>query len=138
AATARKGRNGRAPESGVAAARLRSSVEGPVPERFVAPAPHAVPGPLIRLRLRIADRALVEAGTRVDVGQPLIERSRDSSMLEVRSQPALARLRAGDIVDASLFDADRGARGGPRPGDHARLLFHGPDGRIRLAIGRHP
>jgi hypothetical protein len=115
----------------------RQATDGIAPERFVAPAPHAVSGPLIRLRLRIADRVLVEAGERVDIGQPLMERSRDATTVEVRSQPALARLRAGDVVEASLFEHDGGSRGA-RPGDRARLLFHGPDGRVRLAIGRHP
>ena len=41
-------------------------------------------------------------------------------------------------MDGGLFGTERGARGGPRPGDRIRLLFHGPDGRVRLAIGRHP
>ncbi len=116
----------------------RPAIEGIAPERFVAPASHAVGAPLVRLRLHIADRALVEAGARVDIGQPLIERSRDSTTLEVRSRPALARLRAGEAVDASLLEHDGGTRAGPRPGDRARVLFHGPDGRVRLAIGRHP
>ena len=74
----------------------------------------------------------------MEIGEPVIERSRDSTTLEVRSQPALARLRAGDIVDAGLFERDSGSRSGPRPSDRARVLFHGPDGRVRLAIGRHP
>jgi hypothetical protein len=130
--------------SGKGASSATRSGKGPLtgddgaPERFVAPASHAVGGPLIRLRLRIADRALVSAGTRVDIGEPVIERSRDSTTLEVRSQPALARLRAGDIVDAGLFEHESGSRSGPRPGDRARVLFHGPNGRVRLAIGRHP
>ena len=134
----RRPRNGKPVGPGAASGKGRPGIDGVAPERFVAPAAHAVTGPLIRLRLRIADRPLVEAGARLDIGEPIIERSRDSTTVDVRSQPALARLRAGDIVDASLFEFDGGARGGPRPGDRARLLFHGPDGRVRLAIGRHP
>ncbi len=138
ATVGRRARSGRPPGSATAKGKGDAAIEGIAPERFVAPAAHAVTGPLIRLRLRIADRALVKAGARVDIGQPLIERSRDATTMEVRSQPALARLRAGDIVDASLFEHDGGGRAGPRPGDRAKLLFHGPDGRVRLAIGRHP
>jgi hypothetical protein len=138
ATSTRRARGGKPAPPVASGGRGRSADDGIAPERFVAPASHAVSGPLIRLRLRIADRALVDAGARVDIGQPVIERSRDSTTLEVRSQPALARLRAGDSVDASLFAHDGGSRSGPRPGDRARILFHGPDGRVRLAIGRHP
>jgi hypothetical protein len=137
-ATSRRSRSGR--QVGGASPREDgpSASDGVAPQSFVVPASHPVTGPLIRFRIRIADRALVEAGARVEVGQPLLEHCRETTTVAVRSRPAVARLRAGDVVDAGLFEVDGVSRTGLRPGDRARLLFHGPDGHVRLAIGRHP
>ena len=52
-------------------------------------------------------------------------------------RPAWAQLKPGDVIDAAHLEGAGGGSHGPRPGDRARLLFHGPDGRDRVALGRH-
>lgn len=123
---------------------LRTEPDGPIgggadPIRFISPADHPMLAPLARLRLRPADRPLVGLGDAVASGQPLIEHCRETFLLEVPSRGALAELLPGDEVDLALLP-----HGGPigrvhaRPGDRARLLFTGPDGTARVALGRSP
>jgi hypothetical protein len=101
----------------------------------VAPALGAVANPPVRLRIHIADRVLVGLGHEVEVGQALIERCRETMVMELPSRPSTADLKPGDAIDPSQFPEARGDA--PRPGDRARLVFHGPDHRDRVAIGRH-
>jgi hypothetical protein len=86
----------------------------------------------------MADRVLVDVGARVGLGQPLLERCRETVMVEWPSRPAIAGLKAGDIIDVAHLEGLGGSAHGARPGDRARLVFHGPDGRDRVALGRHP
>ena len=112
------------------------AVPNVAPQRFVAPATHPVRNPLVALRIHVADRALVEVGASVEVGQPLLERCRDTVVTDVPSRPAWASLKPGDVIDAAHLEGGGGSHG-PKPGDRARFLFHGPDGRDRVALGRH-
>jgi hypothetical protein len=105
------------------------------PERFVAPGAAAVSNPNLTLRVHLADRVLVEPGNRVEVGQPLIERCRETLVIEMSARPQLAAVKPGDSIDPAQFPEARGDS--PRPGDRARLVFHGPDKRDRVAVGRH-
>lgn len=129
----RSSSTGRAPR-GASRAPAAPTVE---PQRFVAPASHPVRDPVVALRIHVADRTLVEAGARVEAGQPLMERCRDTLITDVSSRAAWAQLKPGDVIDAAHLDGVGGGSHGPRPGDRARLLFHGPDGRDRVALGRH-
>jgi hypothetical protein len=90
------------------------------------------------MRIHIADRALVDQAADVAVGQPLLERCRDTVIADVAGRPGWASLKAGDLIDAAHLEGAGGGSHGPRPGDRARLVFHGPDGRDRVALGRHP
>lgn len=92
---------------------------------------------MVALRIHVADRALVEAGATVAVGQPLLERCRETVIAEVPSRAAWAAVNPGDVIDAAHMEGAGGGSHGPRPGDRARLVFHGPDGRDRVALGRH-
>lgn len=107
------------------------------PQRFVAPSRPPLRDPLVMLRIHVADRALVEQGARVAVGQPLLERCREATIADVSSPPAWASLAPGDVIDVAHLDGSGGGSHGPRPGDRVRLLFHGPDARDRVALGRH-
>jgi hypothetical protein len=80
----------------------------------------------------------VDAGSRVELGQPLIERCRETVIVDWPGRPGMASLRPGDIVDVAHLDAGGGGTHGARPGDRARLICHGPDNRDRVALGRHP
>ncbi len=109
------------------------------PVRFLTPADRATFAPVARLRLHPADRALVDLGEIVTSGQPVIEHCRETFLLEVPARGAFTELAPGDEVDLGLLPA-----GGPigrqhaRSGDRARLLFVGPDGVARVALGRSP
>jgi len=109
------------------------------PVRFLTPAARATLAPVARLRLHPADRALVDLGDVVSSGQPVIEHCRETFLLEVPARGAIAELGPGGVVDLALLPA-----GGPignrhaRAGDRARLLFIGPDGVARVALGRSP
>ena len=50
----------------------------------IAPAAAAVVEPVIRIRLGIGDRPLVEAGVHVTAGDPIAERLRDPELAETR------------------------------------------------------
>lgn len=112
---------------------------GPDAIRFVAPADHPVLAPLARLRLRPADRPLVGLGDAVASGQPIIEHCRETFLLDVPSRGELSELLPGEEVDLALLPQS-GPIGRPhaKPGDRARLLFTGPDGTARVALGRSP
>lgn len=107
------------------------------PQRFVARAPSVERDPLVNLRVQVADRVLVDAGAAIAVGQPLLERCREAVVADIGTRAAWASLKPGDIVDAAQLEGVGGGSHGPRPGDRARFLFHGPDGRDRVALGRH-
>lgn len=134
--TRRTGRPGRSAVRTEAAGLVGGGTD---PIRFVAPADHPMLAPLARMRLRPADRPLVRLGDAVISGQPLMEHCRETFLLEVPARGGLAELVPGDEVDLALLP-----QGGPigrvhaRPDDRARLLFTGPDGIARVALGRSP
>jgi hypothetical protein len=105
------------------------------PERFVAPGAGPIPNPTVTLRVHLADRVLVEPGVPVEIGQPLIERCRETLVMDLPARPGLESVQPGDPIDPTQFQDARGDS--PRPGDRARLVFHGPDRRDRVAVGRH-
>jgi hypothetical protein len=108
------------------------------PQRFVAAASRPTPEPRITFRVHLADRVLVEAGSRIELGQPLLERCRETVIVEWPSRPATKGLRPGDVIDVAHLEGTGGGSHGARPGDRARLIFHAPDGKDRVALGRHP
>lgn len=135
--TRRTGRGGRG--AGALDGRGLGGEAGPDPMRFLTSADRPVAAPLARLRLRPADRALVAAGEVVASGQPLVEQCRETYLLEVPARGPIAALVPGDDVDLDLLPSS-GPIGRPhaRPGDRARLLYTGPDGIARVALGRTP
>jgi hypothetical protein len=138
----RRARNGGGQKGARSAARTAAVPTMPampagVPQRFVTPHPRPTPDPLVTLRVHVADRVLVDRDSRVEIGQPLLERCRETVIVDVPARPAWASLSPGEPLDAARLEAGSGSHG-PRPGDRARLLFHGPDGRDRLVLGRHP
>lgn len=130
-------RGSRGPARGGEDTRAAPMVVDPV--RFLTPADRATLAPVARLRLHPADRALVEPGEVVARGQPVIEHCRETFLLEVSARGAIAELAPGDVVDLAWLPAG-GPIGRPhaRTGDRARLLFIGPDGVARVALGRSP
>jgi hypothetical protein len=109
------------------------------PVRFLAPADRPILAPLARLRLRPADRVLVALGESVVSGQPVIEHCRETHLVEVPAKGGLAQLSPGDEVELSaLAGGGSIGRQAVREGDRARLLFIGPDGTARVALGRSP
>jgi hypothetical protein len=112
---------------------------GPDPVRFLAPADRPVAFPLARLRYRPADRPLVGLGEMVTSGQPLIEGFRETFLLEVPARGDIAQLEPGDEIDVESLPAGSSVnRQQVRSDDRARLLFIGPDGIARIALGRSP
>lgn len=110
---------------------------GPEPIAFLAQADRPILAPLARLRLRPADRALVSRHEAVSSGQPVIEHCRETFLVEVPARGGLAELEPGDDIDLALLPSGGAiARHPVRPGDRARLLFIGPDGTARVALGR--
>lgn len=107
------------------------------PQRFVPRAALPQRDPLVTLRIHLADRTLVQEGDSVELGQPVMERCRETVMADLLSRPGWASLRPGDSIDAAHLEGSGAGSPGPRPGDRARLMFHGPDGRDRIALGRH-
>lgn len=117
----------------------RSQDQGPDPIRFVPAPEFATLGPLARLRLHPADRPLVAEGDAVTSGQPLLEASRETYLLEVPARGPLSALAPGDEVDPEWLPASAPiGRPQARSGDIARLLAVGPDGIARIALGRGP
>jgi hypothetical protein len=109
------------------------------PDRFVAPAERATRAPVVGLPVGLADVVLVGEGDRVLIGQPLIERARDTILLEVAAASGLETLAPGDPVDTAVLPSTRAVgRQGVRAGDLARLLYVGHDGIARVAVGREP
>lgn len=104
--------------------------------RMVVPGALPMPNPLVTLRLHVADRALVQEGAHVEPGQPIIERSRETTAADVADGPATASASLGDAIDPGQIAAAAGRRNPLRPGDRPHLLFRGSDGRARLAVGR--
>jgi hypothetical protein len=88
------------------------------------------------LRLGPADRALVEVGEHVASGDPILERARDTFQIEAPARGALEGLQPGDALDAAWLPAGGLGRPSPRAGDRARLVYVGPDGIARVALGR--
>ena len=96
-----------------------------------------VTGPLVRLRLHVADRALVPAGARVEVGEPLLEHCRELATLEVPSTagpdaPPCRRRRGHQPARTRPGGPRRPATGRSRPPPVPR------DGRTRPPRDRPP
>lgn len=108
---------------------LAAAAEAPI-----VPATAALIEPLVRIRLGLGDRPIVEAGVHVRAGDPIAERLRD---------PQLAETRLGGIQEpepgAMLEDGT--PLGGKRrtvasPG-HGRALYVTPSGTLRSIVGHH-
>jgi hypothetical protein len=106
------------------------------PGRFVGPAAHPERGRLLRIPLGLADRPLVAAGQRVELGLPLIEHFREVELLELPSSPALIGLPPGASVEGVPIELPgRRGRAGASTTRDARVCEHGRDGVTRLAAG---
>ena len=104
---------------------------------YVPPRPSRVPLPLCVFRLGPADRALVERGAAVAVGDPLLERAREVTQahIHVGSRGALD---PGEMVDPSLLPVLRPAQRRFRTVERATVLYVGFDGEAHLALRRAP
>ncbi len=111
---------------------------GPRWARLVAPVRRPTIGPLLSFRLHVADRALVPEGARIEAGQPIVERARETALVEVAEDPLVTGVDLGTIIEPGRVTVSGRNRDALRPGDHPRLLYHTPDGRACLAVGRHP
>jgi hypothetical protein len=107
------------------------------PERYVPVSDVMRASPLVTFPLRLEDRVLVAVGDRVEAGQPLIERCRETSALVVPGRAEWAALAFGEVIDAAHLEG-HDVPHGQRPGDRVRYLYRGADGRDRLCVGRHP
>lgn len=115
------------------------------PWRLVAPAPRPVPGPEVRLRLQPGDRTLVAPGEQVTAGQPVLERPRERSRLELplRAEMAdLAKVEPGSELDPELFGMSRGVAAVGRPqvrrGDRVFLLYVEAGRTAHAVLARSP
>ena len=70
------------------------------PVRFLALADRPILAPLARLRLRPADRVLVEPQEAITAGQPIIEHCRETFLVEVPARGAIAQLGPGEFLQA--------------------------------------
>jgi hypothetical protein len=78
-------------------------------------------------------------GDRVAIGQPLLERCRETVLVEAPARGALEEAAPGDELDPASLPAVGGfGRQAARPEDRARLMFVGPDDVARIALGRSP
>lgn len=104
--------------------------------RFVGSAATPAPGRMLRFPLHLADRPLVAAGQRLEMGQPIIERFREQEALEVPTTAALIGLRPGDVLDhVAVPQSGRLGRRSPQGTYRTRVCEHGRDGTTRLAAG---
>jgi hypothetical protein len=103
------------------------------PESFVAPRQGLQREALAWFRLGPADRALVAVGDGVDIDQPIIERGRDVSVVEVRAARGAQLPDPGSWYEGTRDDV----RGRPLRTPVGVVLFHTPDGRIRVAVARY-
>lgn len=103
--------------------------------RLVPSASRVVVSPLVRFRLGVADRALVDAGAEIHAGDPIIERAREPFVVRVRLPAGAAAPTPGALLE-------RGSRLGPegrravRLETRGRVLFVSPAGVLHLAAGR--
>ncbi len=106
------------------------------PARFVVPAAVPERQRLLRLPLGLADRPLVAAGQRVELGQPVIEHFRDQEAIELPTSAQLIRLRPGDVLDnVPVSHSGRLGRKSAATTHRTRVLEHGRDGITRLVAG---
>jgi hypothetical protein len=85
--------------------------------------------------LGVADRALVAVGQAVAADDPLIERVREASVVELR-RPAAASVVPGEALDPTTVAPEVRGYGRARYIDRATVLHASADGTIRVAIGR--
>jgi hypothetical protein len=128
--------NGRSPDgdgpvSEKAARRAGRQVQ---PDVFVAPRPRGLLDAVTWFRLGPSDRPLVAVGDEVAVDQALIDRGRDVSVAEVRVTRGTPLPEPGSWYGTPSPDGPRGRAARAPAGI---VLFHTPDGRIRLAVARY-
>jgi hypothetical protein len=104
---------------------------------YVPPRSSTLVEPVCWFALGPSDRALVEAGARVEVGDPLLERAHEIGLVHVPAAAATA-LEPGQRLDPLSLIALGRQRRRLRPNDRATVLYKGADGRAHLAIGRSP
>jgi hypothetical protein len=104
------------------------------PDVFVAPRPRGLLDAVTWFRLGPSDRPLVAAGDEVTVDQPLIDRGRDVSIAEVRVARGTPLPEPGSWYGTP---SPEGPRGRVARAPAGVVLFHTPDGRIRLAVARY-
>ena len=100
----------------------------------IAPAAAAVVEPVIRIRLGIGDRPLVEAGVHVAAGDPIAERLRDPELAETRLAGIQEPEPGAWLEDGTPLGGKR--RKVASPG-HGRVVYVTPGGTMRSVVGRH-
>lgn len=104
--------------------------------RFVPLAAAPQRDPLLRIRLHLSDRPLVQAGQPVEPGQPIVERFREQESMEVPTTAAIVGLRPGaNLDDVPMPQTSRLGRRTPQATRRTRVIEHGRDGITRLAAG---
>jgi len=115
---------------------LERRAEGRDAARVVTPAVAPQRDPLLSIRLKLSDRPLVQAGQRLELGQPIMARFRDQESMEIPTTAAIVGLHPGaDIDNVPTPPTGRRARRTPQVARRARVIEHGRDGITRLATG---
>ncbi len=106
----------------------------PAPDMFVSARAGLVTEPLCWFTLGTADRPCVAPGDVVSVGDPLFERVRDVHVSQSQPTGGLDAEPGAALDPSGVGLASERRRA--RPADRGTVLFQGPEGRLRVALGR--